>query len=38
MGQGRLISVMTLGTDGERIRDVFVVLTADKLRAVNIPA
>jgi RNA polymerase sigma-70 factor, ECF subfamily len=33
---GRLFSVMTLRTDGERILDVFVVMNPDKLRSVDI--
>jgi RNA polymerase sigma-70 factor (ECF subfamily) len=37
ISRGRLFSVMTLRTDGERILDVYVVMNPDKLRAVKIP-
>jgi RNA polymerase sigma-70 factor (ECF subfamily) len=35
--QGRLLSVMTIRTDGQHILDVYVVMNPDKLRAVQLP-
>jgi RNA polymerase sigma-70 factor (ECF subfamily) len=35
--QGKLLSVMTIRTDGRRILDVYVVMNPDKLRAVHLP-
>jgi RNA polymerase sigma-70 factor (ECF subfamily) len=35
--EGRLLSVMTIRTDGQRILDIYSVLNPDKLRKVNLP-
>jgi RNA polymerase sigma-70 factor (ECF subfamily) len=35
--QGKLFSVMTIRTDGQRILDVYVVMNPDKLRTVRLP-